>query len=82
MRRRRRGREKDEEEQQSYDEEEQEDEEKQKREEEEAAKNFAFLQKRIHSRNMKHVAAALTGAVEAAVLSDVDKLELVALVQS
>ena len=48
----------------------------------ETAKNLAFLQKRIDTRNMYNVVAALTAVVEAASFSSVDKQKLVALVQS
>ena len=49
--------------------------------EKEMTEHLAFLQKRIDTRNMSNVVAALTAVIEAAVLSHVDKLKLVSLVQ-
>ena len=46
------------------------------------AKNPAFLQKNIDTRNLNNVVAALTAVVDAAAFSSVDKQKLVALVQS
>ena len=48
----------------------------------EMAKNPAFLQKKIDTRNMNNVVGALTAVVDAAAFSSVDKEKLVALVQS
>merc|ERR1712136_526813 len=48
----------------------------------EMAKNPAFLQKKIDTRNLNNVVAALTAVVDAAAFSSVDKQRLVALVQS
>ena len=48
----------------------------------EMAKNPVFLQKKIDTRNLNNVVAALIAVVDAAVFSSVDKQKLVALVRS
>ena len=48
----------------------------------EVAKNAAFLQKKIDTRNLNNVVAALTAVVDAGAFSSVDKQKLVALLQS
>eukprot|EP00450_Noctiluca_scintillans_P002421 CAMPEP_0194482150 /NCGR_PEP_ID=MMETSP0253-20130528/4235_1 /TAXON_ID=2966 /ORGANISM="Noctiluca scintillans" /LENGTH=688 /DNA_ID=CAMNT_0039321673 /DNA_START=47 /DNA_END=2116 /DNA_ORIENTATION=+ len=48
----------------------------------EMAKNPAFLQKKIDTRNMNNVISALSAVVDAAAFSSADKQKLVALVQS
>jgi len=48
----------------------------------EMAKNPAFLQKNIDTRNMNNVVSALTAVVDAAAFSSAEKQKLVALVQS